>query len=589
MQEPHYDAVIVGSGFGGSVMAYRLAEAGLRVCVLERGKAYPPGSFPRHPAGMARNTWDPSAGKQGLFDFWSFRNMDAVVASGLGGGSLIYSNVLLRKDERWFVREHATPGLYEHWPVTRADLDPHYDTVERVLDPRPYPFEHAPYDSTPKTCAMRDAAAAVPEATWSLPPLGVAFGNPGESPRPGVPLRDREDMYGLPRYACRLCGECNIGCNYGSKNTLDLTYLSMAEKLGVDLYVRSEVRGVYPAGANGYRVAYVEHEPEREGRAYRRSDLDPRTLTGKRLILAAGAFGSTFLLLRMRRDERAFARLSPMLGHRFSGNGDLLALALFCSYLDDERRPRIVDPTRGPVITSSLRVPDALDTPGEPTPGPAPAKGKGKGKTIDQVHRRGLYVQDAGYPALLAWLLEGAPTPSTVGRALGFARRYLTGHLGLNPDTNLSAEVSEFIGNARLTETSLPFLCMGRDVASGVMTIDRRDNLALHWRLQDSTEYVERVRQVTQQMTAALGGHYADNPLWHLSRFVTVHPLGGCPMGRHVNEGVVDGWGRVFGYPGLYVADGSIMPGPVGANPALTIAAMADRCAEGILRELGRA
>ncbi len=575
MQDPHYDAVIVGSGFGGSVMAYRLAEAGLRVCVLERGKAYPPGSFPRHPGGMSRNTWDPAEGKQGLFDFWSFRTMDAVVASGLGGGSLIYSNVLLRKDERWFVRERATPGLYEHWPVSRADLDPHYDAVERVLDPTPYPFEHSPYSNTPKTHAMREAAGSVTGASWFLPPLSVAFGNRGEQPRPGLLLHGREDMFGLPRYTCRLCGECNVGCNYGSKNTLDLTYLSMAEKLGVDLYVRSEVRGIYPAGANGYRVAFVEHSSDLEGRPYRRADLPPRTITGQRLILAAGAFGSTFLLLRMRREERAFARLSPTLGHRFTGNGDLLSVALFCRYLDDQRQPRIVDPTRGPVITSSLRVPDALDLP--------------DASTSDQVHRRGLYVQDAGYPAFLAWLIEGVPTPSTVGRALGFVRRYLAGHLGLNPDTNLSAELSELIGTARLTETSLPLLCMGRDVASGVMTMDRQHNLALNWKLQDSAEYIERVRQVTQQLTEALGGSYADNPLWHLSRFITVHPLGGCPMGQNPDEGVVDAWGRVFGYPGLYVADGSIMPGPVGANPALTIAALSDRFADGILRECGRA
>lgn len=577
MQEPHYDAVIVGSGFGGSVMAYRLAEAGLRVCVLERGKAYPPGSFPRSPGAIGRATWDPAAGKQGLFDFWSFRSIDAVVASGLGGGSLIFSNVLLRKDERWFVRERETPGLYEHWPVSRADLDPHYDAVERVLDPAPYPFEHPPYDATPKTRAMRDGARAVPDGAWFLPPLAVAFGNRGEPPRPGAPLHGREDMYGLPRYACRLCGECNIGCNYGSKNTLDLNYLSMAEKLGVDLYVRSEVRGIYPAGASGYRVAYVEHPTELEGRPYRRSDLEPRTITGQRLILAAGVFGTTFLLLRMRREERAFARLSPMLGHRFSGNGDLLTVALFCRHLEDHRRPRLVDPTRGPVITSALRVPDALDDPHRSSAG------------VDTAHRRGLYIQDAGYPAFLAWLIESAPTPSTVGRALGFVRRYLAGHLGLNPDSNLSAELAEFIGNARLTETSLPFLCMGRDVAGGVMSMDRRHNLALHWKLEDSTEYVERVRQVTQQITHALGGYYADNPLWHLSRFITVHPLGGCPMGRSPREGVVDAWGRVFGYPGLYIADGSVMPGPVGANPALTIAALADRFADGILRELGRA
>src|SRR3712207_4253786 len=123
----HFDAVVVGSGFGGSVAAARLAEADRSVCVLERGKPYPPGSFPRSPLGIKNNLWDPSAGLHGMFDLWSFSGLEALVASGLGGGSLIYANVLIREDERWFVKEDLRAGGHEHWPVTRADLDPHYE------------------------------------------------------------------------------------------------------------------------------------------------------------------------------------------------------------------------------------------------------------------------------------------------------------------------------------------------------------------------------------------------------------------------------------------------------------------------------
>jgi len=134
MTDSHFDAVIVGSGFGGSVMAYRLAEAGRRVCVLERGKAYPPHSFPRSPYRLARNFWDPSEGFYGLYNVWAFQYLDALVASGLGGGSLIYANVLIRKDEKWFVKEDLLRGGYEHWPVTRADLEEHYDRAEKMLN-----------------------------------------------------------------------------------------------------------------------------------------------------------------------------------------------------------------------------------------------------------------------------------------------------------------------------------------------------------------------------------------------------------------------------------------------------------------------
>jgi cholesterol oxidase len=133
MNNTHFDAVIVGSGFGGSVTAYRLAEAGLRVCVLERGKAYPPNSFPRAPHRMKMNFWDPSEGLYGMYNIWSFSGLGAVVCSGLGGGSLIYANVMIRKDEKWFVKEDLKGGGFEYWPITRADLDPHYDRVEKML------------------------------------------------------------------------------------------------------------------------------------------------------------------------------------------------------------------------------------------------------------------------------------------------------------------------------------------------------------------------------------------------------------------------------------------------------------------------
>ena len=128
----HFDVVVVGSGFGGSVMAYELAKAKMKVCLLERGQAFPPGSFPRSPREVARNFWDPSERLYGMFDLWSFRKSEAVVASGLGGGSLIYANVLIRKPAAWFERDLAG-GARGPWPLSYTALEPHYEEVERML------------------------------------------------------------------------------------------------------------------------------------------------------------------------------------------------------------------------------------------------------------------------------------------------------------------------------------------------------------------------------------------------------------------------------------------------------------------------
>ena len=555
MPEERVDAVIVGSGFGGSVVAQRLAEEGLGVLVLERGKPYPPGAFPRRPREMRNNFWDPSEGLHGMFDVWSFRNLEAVVASGLGGGSLIYANVLIRKDERWFVHDGPPGRGHEHWPVTRADLDPHYDRVEPMLGGRPYPLGDAPYDGTPKTLAMREAAERL-GIEWRLPALAVSFAGPGE--QPGVPVLEPEgNLHGRPRYTCRLCGECDVGCNYGSKNTLDFNYLSAAARRGAEIRTRCEVRGFAPDGG-GYVVRYVEHDPAREGRKTNTGRLPERIVRTDRLVLSAGTLGTTYLLLR---NRAAFPGIGPALGTRFCGNGDLLA-GLVDARLPDGR-PRFIDASRGPVITSAMRMGDALD---------------GDGST-----GRGFYLEDGGYPGFVDWMLEATDAPGQFRRLVSFAVDRAWAYVTGSPKSNLSARLQSLFGSGRLSGSSLPMLAMGRDVPDGRMTLRRR-YLDVDWSLGSSERYFERVRATMSDVAEALGGELGDL-LLYLGRVITVHALGGCPMGRDAREGVVDAHGAVFNHPGLYVADGSVMPGPVGPNPSLTIAALADRTADRIIAD----
>ncbi|MEA2214233.1 MAG: cholesterol oxidase [Solirubrobacteraceae bacterium] len=557
----HFDAVIVGSGFGGSVTAARLAEAGWRVCLLERGKAYPPNSFPRSPLGMKHNLWDPSEGRHGLFDLWEFDHLDALCASGLGGGSLIYANVFLRKDERWFVNENLLEGGYEDWPVTRADLDPHYDEVERRIGVQRFPLEQSPYDQTPKVLAYREAAEKL-GLDWSLVPLAVTFANPDAPAIPGEPITEQPNLHGRTRLTCRLCGECDIGCNYGSKNTLDFTYLTDAWRAGADLRTRCEVRSFAPLDGGGYEVKYVIHGPEREGQATATATLAPERLTCTHLILSAGTLGTNWLLLR---NRAALPGLSPALGRGFSGNGDLLTFALRATQADAEgrRSPRVIEPGRGPVITSAIRVADSLDG--------------GQG--------RGFYLEDAGYPEFAGWMLELLEAPEAIARALPRAADFVWSMMRGRQDTELGEMASALFGDCDLSSGLLPLLGMGRDVPDGTMSL-KDGRLEVAWSKDGpSKPYFDRVRELSRQVAGQLGADFLDNPIWHQHRVITVHALGGSRMGRSAQEGVVDPYGRVHGHPGLHIADGSVMPGPVGANPSLTIAALADRFATAMLQE----
>ncbi|AQZ65300.1 FAD-dependent oxidoreductase [[Actinomadura] parvosata subsp. kistnae] len=558
------DAVVVGSGFGGSVSAYRLAEAGLRVVVLERGRAYPPGSFARSPRELSRALWDPSEGLYGLFDVWTFNGFDSVVSSGLGGGSLIYANVLLRKDEKWFVKRERLPGGgYETWPVTRAELDPHYDAVERMLGATRYPLHAPAYADTRKTLAMQVAAKDLGLA-WELPPLAVSFSpGPEEAPGLGLPIKDPAygNLHGRPRRTCRLCGECDLGCNDGAKNTLDHTYLSAAQAAGADLRTHREVRGLRARGdGGGYEVTYVEHDEAREGRRTDTRKLPLRGITCDLLILAAGTYGTTYLLLR-NRDTLPGLNLER-LGRRYSGNGDLLTF-LLPRPAGGER----LEASRGPVITSSVFVPDRLDRP--------------------DVTGRGFYVQDGGYPGFVDWLAESTDVTRSVFRAGEFVVRALVSRLLGSSDTSLSAELSRLIGQGTLSSGSLPLLGIGRDVPDGVMKL-RGDRLNVDWTTRTSRAYFERIRRTMRDIADHLDAKYVDNPIWFFRKIITVHPLGGASIGHSREEGVCDPYNAVFGLPGLYVADGAAMPGPVGPNPSLTIAALADRMCTHLLERRPR-
>ncbi|HEX4189315.1 MAG TPA: GMC family oxidoreductase [Solirubrobacteraceae bacterium] len=585
-----FAAIVVGSGFGGSVAAYRLQQECRKkqlpngVLLLERGMPYPPRSFPRTPHEMQKAFWDPDSALYGLYEVWSFRRARMIVSSGLGGGSLIYANVLIRKPPDTFKRT----GLGEPdkpWPINARTVADHYKPVSDIIDieplPRPY---YAPREGTPlvpKTAQFIDAAGAAglrpamseedPSTPW-LAPLAVAFRNRDGASEPGAPL-GHVNLHGRPRRTCTLVGECDLGCNEGAKNSLDYNYLSRFQDAGGTIRTCCEAVEVKRLKSGRYEVRYrqhgaaVRHVLERakgEDKLEQDSELldndtarPSASVEAGVVVLAAGALGSPRLLLRSR---ASLPPLSPALGRRFSSNGDLILFARDCTERDG-RRARNLAPSRGPVITA------------------AGTSGRGD---------HPLWVEDAGGPSLSEW---GWQLPELAAEAWKTLRRDLSpGRLLAGRGGRrswVSATLAAALGTTRPSSAMLPLLAMGLDNAGGRLRLDR-DALTLSWDPADSASHFYGAEAAMERVAENLGGRLWPEPQWlrRLAWGLTVHPLGGAPMGENPTEGVVDVNGEVFGCRNLFVADGSVMPGPVGPNPSLTIAAIADHIADTAVKRL---
>ena len=326
MTDAPFDAIVIGTGFGGAVAACRLAQADKTVCILERGRRYPLGDFPR-PAKrpdslphVARWAW---AIDHGLWDVKDLQGVLAAQAAGYGGGSLIYANVHLRAPQPIFT---AAPrdGLKEDpegWPAiySRAELDPYYDIVAAALRVRPLPAtlgSPSPVTRLPKVDALKQVAANLGRDRWFfMPPLAIDFGK------------------------CIMCAECVAGCQFHAKNTLDLNYLAEAEKSArVDVRTLAEVDTIKLEDDGTYTVTYLDHiTGGREA-----------TVQGNSVFLCAGAVNSTHILLRSK-DALGIDKASKaQIGRRFFGNGDAISMVF------DTTTGQAPTPTVGPTIATTL-------------------------------------------------------------------------------------------------------------------------------------------------------------------------------------------------------------------------------------------
>jgi len=509
-----FDFIIIGSGFGGSVAALRLAEKGYRVALFEKGRRYRPEDFPRTSWNLRKFLWMPQMGCYGIQCLTLLKHVFILHGSGVGGGSLVYANQLLTPPDPVFEKPEWGPG---NW---KARLAPYYQEARRMLAATPSPSvgvaDHILADIG-KHVRGKD--------TFHVNDVGVFFGEPGKTvPDPYF------DGRGPARTGCTLCSACMTGCRDGGKNTLDKNYLFLAEQMGVQVFAETEVVAVRPRGS-GYTVR-------------------TRTSTGIRkavcrynsrgVIFSGGVLGTVKLLMHCK-EKGYLPRLSNSIGLSVRTNSEAILgarsrnpgvnyadhIAITSGiYPDPQTHMQVVRYRKGSDAMGLLTAP--LTDGGMVVP-----RWKQLARAAMQ---HPVHFLRAVWP--LGWARQSAIllVMQTSENQLRFdyaPRAWRLGRYSLN---------SKLPGDAERIPTHIP-------IANKVTRLmaDRIDGMSL--------------------------GAWTD-ALFEVP--MTAHILGGAVMGENKHTGVTDFSGQVFGYPNLYIADGSVVPVNLGVNPALTIAALAE-------------
>ena len=570
-EDVDFDVVVVGSGYGGAVAAARLAQATiddkgtrLRVCVLERGQEYVPGTFPGSfselPGCVRFSRYDDPKSKgqaDGLFDFRLGADVSALVGHGLGGGSLINASVA----------ERANEDVFEDlaWPAElRGD-------VAKI--------KHC-YERAEKMLGVVEAEVAGTSKYEQLDAFARTIGRKARPAQVAVTFEVKRNAkgeaepnaQGVTQRPCLRTGNCVTGCNNWAKNTLAMNYLPLARGCGASLFVNATVTHVRKNGGQNVAPTWQVHVRQTSQR--HPQDDQERFVRARHVVIAAGTFGSTEILMR---SSAPNLRFSKKLGARFSGNGDMIS-ALYgqrdrvnAAPEEDADIVRDVGPTiTGVIETGSTRA--------------------------DRV-----VIEELGIPSPLRRVFEEIVTTGALPAGLV---RFDGGMHG--PEDPDPAAV-----DADALERTQIFAAMGDDGAGGCLQmvegwegVSGSGAIKVEWKGAGEKDVFQRQDEILRK-SEALGGSYLRNPMWRplpeevsdilsgekpQGKLLSVHPLGGCAMGDDCNAGVVDHIGRVYdpavagsGKPiheGLLVLDGAIVPAALGINPLLTITALAERAIE---------
>ncbi|MGW3305391.1 GMC family oxidoreductase N-terminal domain-containing protein [Streptomyces sp. NPDC001073] len=529
-----YDVIVVGSGFGGSVTALRLTEKGYKVGVLEAGRRFTPSTLPKNSWDLKNYLWAPKLHMYGLQRIHLLGNVMVLAGAGVGGGSLNYANTLYVPPKPFF--EDPQWRDITDW---EEELTPYYDQARRMLGVRLNPTM-TPSDVHLKAAAQRMGVGD----TFHMAPVGVFFGDGDDAggtakARPGEQVADPYfGGAGPARKACTECGECMTGCRHGAKNTLNENYLHLAEKAGATVHPMTTVVSVTDDSQGGYAVATLPTDARKSSKG--------RTFKARRVVLAAGTYGTQTLLHRMKAGGQ-LPYLSEKLGELTRTNSEALVGAQTTG-----RRYRKatgtaqVDFTRGVAITSSIH-PDE-NTHIEPV-----RYGKGSnsmgGLSILQVP----YAE--GSSRALAWLTNAAKHPLLVLRSLSNRRWSERTIIGL---------VMQSLDN------SLTTYLKPDGVGKGLLTARQGHGAPNPKQIRAASEGAAAIAAEINGFPGSNVGELMGTPL-------TAHFLGGCPIGASRETGVIDPYHRLYGHAGISVVDGSAVSANLGVNPSLTITAQAER------------